>query len=43
MIVAQAAAVPWVWDKTPLLSSKDVQAVANEYTTGWDLAYSSLK
>ena len=43
MIVEQAAAVPWVWDKTPLLASKDVQAVANEYTTGWDLAYTSLK
>jgi peptide/nickel transport system substrate-binding protein len=43
MIVEQAAAVPWVWDKTPLIASKDVQGVANEYMTGWDLAYTSLK
>ncbi len=43
MIVEQAGAVPWAWDTTPLIASKDVQAVANEYTTSWDLAYTSLR
>ena len=42
-IMADAAAVPWVWDKTALIASKDVKQVANGYTTVQDLAFSSLK
>jgi peptide/nickel transport system substrate-binding protein len=42
-IVADAPGVPWVWDKTPLIASKDVKQVANGYTTVQDLAFSSLK
>jgi peptide/nickel transport system substrate-binding protein len=42
-IVGDAAGVPWVWDKTPLLASKDVKQVPNAYTTVQDLAFSSLK
>jgi peptide/nickel transport system substrate-binding protein len=42
-IVADAAAVPWVWDKSALIASKDVKQVANDYTTVQDLAFSSLK
>jgi len=42
-IVADAAAVPWVWDKTALIASKDVKQVASGYTTVQDLAFSSLK
>jgi peptide/nickel transport system substrate-binding protein len=43
LIVEQAPAVPWFWDKQPLVESKDVRGVANEYNTSWDLAFSSLK
>ena len=39
----QAAAVPWLWDKQPLIASKDVRAVANAYQTTWDLSFSALK
>lgn len=41
-IAALAPAIPWVWDKTPLIRSKDVVGVANEYATVWDLSFSSL-
>jgi peptide/nickel transport system substrate-binding protein len=43
MIAEQAPAIPWIWDKTALVQSKDVQGVANTYTTTHDLNYSSLK
>src|SRR3954454_10504189 len=39
----EAAAVPWLWDKQPLIASKDVRAVANAYQTTWDLSFSALK
>lgn len=41
MIVAQAPGVPWIWDRVPLLASKDVRAVANTHTRNWDLSFSS--
>jgi peptide/nickel transport system substrate-binding protein len=43
MIVAQAPAIPYAWDDSFQLASKDVQGVINGYTTTWDLAYSFLK
>ena len=43
MIAAQAAAVPWLWDKTALVNSKNVNAVANGYSTTHDLDYTSIK
>jgi len=43
MIAAQAPAIPWIWDKTALVASKDVQAVANGYYTTHDLSFTSLK
>jgi len=43
MIAAQAAAVPWIWDKTALVNSKDVNAAANGYYTTHDLDFTSLK
>jgi peptide/nickel transport system substrate-binding protein len=43
MIAEQAPAVPWIWDKTALVSSKDVQPVANGYFTTHDLSFTSLK
>jgi peptide/nickel transport system substrate-binding protein len=43
MIAADAPAVPWIWDKTALVGSKDVQGVANGYYTTHDLSFTSLK
>ena len=42
-IVAEAPAIPYAWDDSFSLASKDVQAVMNGYTTSWDFAFSSLK
>ena len=38
-----APAVQWLWDKTPLIRSEDVNAVASAYNGQWHLAYTSLK
>jgi peptide/nickel transport system substrate-binding protein len=43
MIAEQAPAIPWIWDKTALVNSKDVVAVANGYYTTHDINYTSLK
>ncbi|MEA2311161.1 MAG: peptide/nickel transport system substrate-binding protein [Solirubrobacteraceae bacterium] len=43
MVVAQAPAIPYAWDDSFQLSSKDVQGVMNGYLTTWDLSYSSVK
>ena len=43
MIVAQAPGVPYIWDKTILTESKNVQGAANQYDTDWDIAFTSLK
>jgi peptide/nickel transport system substrate-binding protein len=43
MIAEQAPAIPWLWDKTALVNSKDVVAVANGYYTTHDLSYTSIK
>jgi peptide/nickel transport system substrate-binding protein len=43
MIAEQAPAIPWIWDKTALVQSKDVQGVASGYTTTHDLSFTSLK
>jgi len=43
MITAQAPAVPFDWDKTTLIWSKDVQGVGNEYYTLLDFTFTSLK
>jgi peptide/nickel transport system substrate-binding protein len=42
-ITKLAPAVPWLWDKTPLIESKDVQGVADNYSTVWSLSYTSDK
>ncbi|HWK28752.1 MAG TPA: ABC transporter substrate-binding protein [Solirubrobacter sp.] len=42
-IVAQAPAVPLVWDKTPMASSADVDAVVNDGLGVWDFAFTSLR
>jgi peptide/nickel transport system substrate-binding protein len=43
-ITAQAPAVPWLWDTTPVLTSKNVNAAISEANGGIvDLNFSSLK
>jgi peptide/nickel transport system substrate-binding protein len=42
-IVAQAPGIPYSWDDSFNLVSKDVQGVMNGYTTVWDFAFSSVK
>ena len=43
MIVEQAVAIPYVWDDSITLWSKDVEGVMNDYFTGADLSFTSLK
>ncbi|MBI5106308.1 MAG: hypothetical protein HZB46_15210 [Solirubrobacterales bacterium] len=43
MIVEDAAAVPFIWDKTTLIRSKNVNGVAASYYTAWDLNFTSIK
>jgi peptide/nickel transport system substrate-binding protein len=43
MIVADAPAVPLLWDKTTVLESKDVQGAGDAYTDTFNLAWSSVK
>ena len=43
MITAQAPAVPFVWDNTNLIHSKNVNGVASEYFTAFDFSFTSIK
>jgi peptide/nickel transport system substrate-binding protein len=43
MITNDAPAVPFVWDKTTLVRSKNVNAVPNPYLALWDFTYTSIK
>jgi peptide/nickel transport system substrate-binding protein len=43
MITGQAPAVPFDWDKTTVIWSKDVQGVGNPYYDALDFAFTSLK
>jgi peptide/nickel transport system substrate-binding protein len=43
MITEQAPAVPWSWDKTALIRSKDVGGVVTLMNDGWDLSYTSVR
>lgn len=42
MIIEKAAAVPFIWDQTTLIRSKDVNGVAASYYTAWDLNFTSI-
>jgi len=42
-IMGQAPAVPFIWDKTTLIWSKDVQGVGNPYNSLVDLTFTSIK
>lgn len=43
LVTEQAAAVPWFWDNTPNIQSKDVQGVIAKWNAAFDLSYTSLK
>ena len=43
MIIEQAPAIPYIWDKTALIGSKDMVVVPNGYTTVHDLSYTHFK
>jgi peptide/nickel transport system substrate-binding protein len=43
MIAEQAPAIPWIWDKTASVGSKDVNQVVNGYYTTHDLSFTSIK
>jgi peptide/nickel transport system substrate-binding protein len=43
MIAEQAPAIPFIWDKTAVVESKDVVGVASGYYTTHDLTFTSLK
>ncbi len=42
-ITALAPAVPWIWDDSPNIRSKDVAGVINKFNGNWDLSFTSLK
>jgi peptide/nickel transport system substrate-binding protein len=42
MIAEQAPAIPFTWDKTAIVQSKDVVGVANGYYTSHDLTFTSV-
>ena len=43
MVVAQAAALPWLWDKTPLIRSANVNGVVAEDNAQWSLPFTSVQ
>jgi peptide/nickel transport system substrate-binding protein len=38
-----APGIPWLWDKQPILHSRDLNAVVNVYNAAWDLTFTSVK
>ena len=42
-IVAQAAAIPYMWDYQPAVDSPNVRGVQNKYSTTWDWSFTSLR
>ena len=43
MVTAQAPGIPYLWDKIPTVEASDVRGVVNQYSTSWDLDFTSLK
>jgi len=41
-LVADAAAIPFVWDQSTLLHAPNVAGVANPYFAQWDLSFTSI-
>jgi peptide/nickel transport system substrate-binding protein len=42
-IAEQAPGIPYIWDKSAQVASKDVQLAVNGYYTGLDMSFTSLK
>ena len=42
-VVAQAPAIPYLWDTQPNVRSADVNGVMNLFNATWDLSFTSLK
>jgi peptide/nickel transport system substrate-binding protein len=42
MVIGDAAAIPFLWDKQQLLRSANVAAVPNPYIALWDLSFASV-
>jgi peptide/nickel transport system substrate-binding protein len=42
MLIADAAGIPFVWDKTTLLRAPNVASVPNPYIGLWDLSFTSI-
>jgi peptide/nickel transport system substrate-binding protein len=42
-ITEAAPSIPWLWDKQPILHSKDVNGVINTNLATWDLTATSMK
>jgi peptide/nickel transport system substrate-binding protein len=42
-ITELAAGVPWLWDKQPILESKNVNGVISVANAAWDFTFTSLK
>jgi peptide/nickel transport system substrate-binding protein len=42
MVIGDAAAIPFLWDKTTLLRSANVSSVPNPYDALWDLSFTSI-
>ena len=43
MIVEQAPGIPYIWDKSIMIASKNVNAIMNGYNATWDLSFTSIK
>ena len=43
MVTDLSPGVPWLWDKQPILESKNVNGVVNVSNASWDLTFTSLK
>jgi peptide/nickel transport system substrate-binding protein len=43
MIAEQAPAIPWIWDKTASVGSKNVNQAVSGYFTAHDLSFTSIK
>ena len=43
MVMAQAPAVPWIWDNQANIASSDVQGAIARWNGQWDLSFTSIK
>jgi peptide/nickel transport system substrate-binding protein len=42
-VTEAAASIAWLWDKQPMLKSKDVNGVVNQANAAWDMTFTSIK